>query len=167
MDEQMLKDAEIRALEINAARAMGWHIQPVPVKVYETTAPVTATGEKSPEDWTVRQFAYHTNEPNATQYYLLAPGEKSYGPRSGCELDEQETWNTYCPYFARGPEAILQALTWLRGKANIEITPTHLAAKPYGGGELFYSPEPLGIAICKAIASLGEAKDTMEGNGTL
>jgi hypothetical protein len=159
----VVSEEEIRALEIAAAKRMGWHTLGVPVEAR------TAETDGAPEGWAVTTYAYHSDTPNATMYYLLRPGEETYGRGDGCSTDEQNSWKTYCPRFARDPEAKWQSLEfWMKqgGECGFdddigkyELWNESLFVYDAGGhledGKFVYDAD-LGLGVCRAIAALPE-----------
>ena len=119
-----MSEAEIRELEVNAAKAMGWG-----------------------------QLVYSSFVGGITHLWTAPEGSKL----RSCE--------DYPPQFARDPEAILEALTWLLTQ---RIT---LYEDPSNGYWVEWEDdktrsthaETIGIAICRAICRIGATCQTSEG----
>jgi hypothetical protein len=137
---QAQTDTEIRELEIEAAKVMGW---------------------------TIERSMVPSNMGGLRPYCTLFDGNKEQrcARKSIFEHlgDTDESWNNLSPRFARDPAAIVEALEWFTDKGGYICRKDYRPGSPFeasadklppGDGVVCEIDSSLGIAICRAIVAL-------------
>lgn len=138
-------EAGIRGLEVKAAAAMGWRWW---MLVYKP-----------------KGFVYYHQRTTEWIEQTMKPGWEFEEVPESVVPDGWKTLGNTAPRFARDPEAILEALTWLLTQ---RIT---LYEDPSNGYWVEWEDdktrsthaETIGIAICRAICRIGATCQTSEG----
>ena len=140
-------EAGIRGLEVKAAAAMGWRWW---MLVYKP-----------------KGFVYYHQRTTEWIEQTMKPGWEFEEVPESVVPDGWKTLGNTAPRFARDPEAILEALTWLLSQGGSVCRKDYLPDSPFEatlGGDMegWFEEDPdIGIAICKAICATCQ---TSEGN---